>query len=253
MRATSSITSASRVTSSRRWWGTVASSPSAAGVTSKPSASRILPARSLGISAPSSRVMRALRRRMRAGPGPGPPTSIVPGSARAPHTSAISALATAWASRACSGCSCFSNRAEASLRSPSRVEVRWMLGPFQVAASISTLVVASETSERAPPITPAIEVGPSSSQITTTSPSSRRSSPSERGDRLALARRGAPAAARPLTCRQVEGVQRLAGQQHHVVGDVDHVGDGALAGGHQARLQPRRRGPDAHVLEARAR
>ena len=54
-----------------------------------------------------------------------------------------------------------------------------MLGPFQVAASISTLVVASETSERAPPITPAIEVGPSSSQITTTSPSSRRSSPSK--------------------------------------------------------------------------
>ena len=35
-----------------------------------------------------------------------------------------------------------------------------MLGPLQVATSLSTDVVASDTSERAPPITPAIEVGP---------------------------------------------------------------------------------------------
>ena len=48
---------------------------------------------------------------------------------------------------------------------------------------------------------------------------------------------------------EVERVQRLAGQQHHVVGDVDHVRDRALAGGHQPRLQPRRRGADLDVLE----
>jgi hypothetical protein len=44
-------------------------------------------------------------------------------------------------------------------------------------------------------------------------------------------------------------VHRLTGEQHHVVGDVDHVADRPLAGGHQARLEPGRRGPDLHVLE----
>ena len=33
-------------------------------------------------------------------------------------------------------------------------------------------------------------------------------------------------------------MQRLPRQQHHVVGDVDHIRDRALAGCHQARLQP---------------
>ena len=37
----------------------------------------------------------------------------------APHSSIISWVATAWASIACSGCSCFSKRPEASLRRPS--------------------------------------------------------------------------------------------------------------------------------------
>ena len=41
---------------------------------------------------------------------------------------------------------------------------------------------------------------------------------------------------------EVEGVQRLGGQQHHVVGDVDDVVDRPLAGGDQPRLQPERRG-----------
>ena len=95
------------------------------------------------------------------GAGPGPPTSIVPGSIRAPHSSIISRVAIACASIACSGCSRFSKRLEASLRRPSRSDVRWMLAPFQFAASISTRVVVPATSERAPPITPAIEVGPS--------------------------------------------------------------------------------------------
>ena len=48
---------------------------------------------------------------------------------------------------------------------------------------------------------------------------------------------------------EVERVQRLAGQQHHVVGDVDDVRDRALAGGHQPRLQPRGARPELHVLE----
>ena len=53
-----------------------------------------------------------------------------------------------------------------------------MFGPFQVAASISTRVVPAWTSERAPPITPAIDVGPSASSITTMSASSVRSTSS---------------------------------------------------------------------------
>ncbi len=48
---------------------------------------------------------------------------------------------------------------------------------------------------------------------------------------------------------EVEGVQRLPGEQHREVGDVDDVVDRALAGGGQARLQPRRRRADRDVLE----
>ena len=53
-----------------------------------------------------------------------------------------------------------------------------MFDPSQVAASSSTLRVPADTSEREPPISPAIEVGPSASSITTTSSSSVRVCPS---------------------------------------------------------------------------
>ena len=53
-----------------------------------------------------------------------------------------------------------------------------MLGPSQVATSSSTRVVSGATSERAPPISPAIDVGPSASSITTISESSSRVWPS---------------------------------------------------------------------------
>ncbi len=177
-RATSSIRSTSRRTSSRRWDGTVTSNPSPAAATANPSAVRISALRSRGIGAPSSPVTRSSRRRSVAGAGPGPPTSIVPGTIRAPQRSTMSRVATTCASSACSGARPFSKRAEASLRRPSAHEVRWMFGPFQLATSISTRVVPSPTSERAPPITPAIEVGPSASSITSISPSRRRRCPS---------------------------------------------------------------------------
>ena len=90
----------------------------------------------------------------------------------------MSCVETACAHIACSGWICFSKRPEASLRSASFSDVRWMLGPIQVAASIRTRVVVSETSERWPPITPAIDVGPSASSITTISESSVRSTSS---------------------------------------------------------------------------
>ena len=127
-----------------------------------------------------------------------------------------------------------------------------MFGPFQVAASISTRVVVAATSERAPPITPAIDVGPSASAIRTTSGSSRRSTSSS----VVIVSPAAAAAHDEAPARdavEVERVQRLAGHEHHVVRDVDDVGDRPLAGGHQPRLQPRRRGPDRDVLEQRGR
>jgi hypothetical protein len=70
----------------------------------------------------------------------------------------------------------------------------------------------------------------------------------ERGDPLALARAAddEPPAGHAV---EVEGVQRLAGQEHRVVRDVDDVVDRALAGGHQPRLQPLRRRADRHALE----
>ncbi len=123
--------------------------------------------RARGTSVPSRLRSRASRRRIVGGVGPGPPMSTVPGSSVAPHSSTISWAARAWASIACSGAMPFSNRAEASLRSPRSSPVRWMFAPFQVAASISTRVVSADTSERAPPITPATDVGPSASSIST--------------------------------------------------------------------------------------
>ncbi len=133
------------------------------------------------MSAPSRPLTRASRRRI-VGCEPSQPegraTSSVPSRTVAPVSSTSSLVATACASNVPSGESPFSKRLEASERSASRVEVRWMLGPSQTADSSSTVVVPSWTSERAPPITPASEVGPSASQITTMSGSSLRVSPS---------------------------------------------------------------------------
>ena len=118
----------------------------------------------------------------------------MPGATRAPHSSIINVVARAWASIACSGCRPFSNRPLASLRSPSFREVRWMLAPFHVAASISTRVVVPDTSLRAPPITPAIEVGPSPSAINTMSGSAIRVWPSR------VSTGSFSAAARTISC-----------------------------------------------------
>ena len=53
-----------------------------------------------------------------------------------------------------------------------------MLGPFQVAPSIATLVVPSDTSLSAPPMMPPMPTGPRASQISTASSSKTRCSPS---------------------------------------------------------------------------
>ena len=102
-RATSSMRSASRVTSERRKAGTTTSRPSGASLGLNSRAVRISAQRSRGTSTPSRLVTRASRSTTVLSGGPSPPTSIVPGSMRAPQSSIISRVAIAWASIACSG------------------------------------------------------------------------------------------------------------------------------------------------------
>ena len=123
-----------------------------------------------------------------------------------------------------------------------------MLTPFQVAASSRTRVVDSETSDVWPPMIPAMPEGPLRSQTRTVSASKARSTPSSvvifspfrrsPDDQPAL---------RHLI--EVERVQRLRREQHHVVGDVDDVVDRPLARRGEPRLQPRRRGAKRHLGE----
>ena len=169
------------MTSLRRKPGTVTSSPSAASATPKPSAVSVCVWRARGMTRPSSDATLCSRRRIVAsghGSLPNGPASIVPPATVAPVSSIINLVATAWASIACSGARPFSKRPDASLRNPRMLDVRWMLGPIQEATSISTRVVSSPTSERAPPMTPAIDVGPSASSMTSISASSVRVWPS---------------------------------------------------------------------------
>ena len=76
-----------------------------------------------------------------------------------------------------------------------------MFGPTQVAASISTRVVPSETSEIWPPITPPMPDGPSASQTTAMLESSVRSTSSSVVIR-------SPSAARRTTIRPPRTLSR---------------------------------------------
>ena len=50
-----------------------------------------------------------------------------------------------------------------------------------------------------------------------------------------------------LELAQVEGMERLASEVHHIVGDVDHVVDGSGAGGNHAAREPLGAGANLHV------
>ncbi len=123
---------------------------------------------------------------------------------------------------------------------PVCISVRRMLGPLKVAASSTRSVVCSSTSASTLPNTPAMTRGRSTSAMTSISPSSVRSTPS----RVTIF---SPSAARrtislsPRILAGVEGVQRLAPAEHHVVGHVDDVVDGPHAGVRETRLEPGRR------------
>ena len=127
-----------------------------------------------------------------------------------------------------------------------------MLVPFQLATSSRTRVVASETSETWPPMIPAIPEGPLLSQTRTVSASKPRSTPS----RVVIV--SPSAAVRTVSAAagdavEVEGVQRLRGEQHHVVGDVDDVVDRPLPGGASAAPAARAaRGRSSTSVKTRA-
>ena len=140
----------------------------------------------------------------------------------------MSRVATICASIACSGDRPFSKRADASLRSPSLFDVAWMLGPCQLADSMSTRVVSgcdlrahaahdAGDRRRAVGVGDQAVVGVQDAGLAV-----------ERHDLLAVARAAhdEPAAGDAVG---VEGVQRLAEQEHRVVRDVDDVVDRALA------------------------
>ena len=109
-----------------------------------------------------------------------------------------------------------------------------------VAPSRRISVVAVPTSVVAPPMTPASEMTPESSAMTTSS-----------GSRCARRRRASSASPRlRATDHQVAGhlgrierVQRLAEFEHHVVGDVDGRRDRAYTGEQQSTLHPPRASP----------
>ena len=114
------------------------------------------------------------------------------------------------------------------------------------ADSISTAVVAAETSVPAPPITPPMATASRASAMTHI-PGSRRVGLVVDGlDGLAVAGL-ADDDLRPAETRIIEGVQRLAAFHEHVVGNVHHVVDGRDADGRQPVDEPRAGFPSPSV------
>ena len=102
----------------------------------------------------------------------------MPGTSVAPHSSTMSCDASASARGERCGSSPFSHRDEPSVRRPSRIDDACVVGPSKFAHSISTVVVASDTSLHSAPINPATADGFSASAMTSVSVSSTRSCPS---------------------------------------------------------------------------
>ena len=205
---------------------------------------------SRGTAVPSSRS--TLRRRAggsSAAAGPRPPTSIVPSTSRAPVSSSISLRRDDLAVHRLLG-------REALLEAPGglgaqrelrrrALEVRAVpVGRLHQHAGGRLAHLGALAAHQAGDRRRAVLVGDqqarSASSVRSTSSSVVILSPG------AGAAHGEPAAGDEV---EVERVQRLAREQHRVVGDVDDVVDRALAGGAQAGLQPRRRRADRHVLE----
>ena len=98
----------------------------------------------------------------------------------------------------------------------------------------------------APPMMPASACARSRSAITSISGVSVRFCPSSVVS-VSPGPRRADAQCRAGQRRQVEGMQRMAQLEQHVVGDVDDVADRADACGREPLGQPGGRGPDGHI------
>ncbi len=173
-RATSSTRSISRVTSRARHVGTVTSkSPP----TSNPSPVRIARCSSSGTSSPIRRLARLGRRETTCRSGSPSLTSTEPVSS-APVKSTIMRLASTAAGSAAYGSTPFSHLFEPSVRSASRSDVFSTPIGSKFAASSSTSLVSSETSDSRPPMIAASATGRSPSVISRSLGRSVRSAPS---------------------------------------------------------------------------
>ena len=173
-RATSSTRSTSRVTSRARHVGTVTCRSSA---TSKPKPVRIPRCSSSGTSRPIRRLARSGRNATTGRSGRPAWTSTEPVSS-APVRSTSSLLASTAAGSAACGSTPFSHLFEPSVRSASRSEVLSTPIGSKFAASSSTSVVSSATSDSRPPMIAASATAFSPSVISRSRGRSRRSMPS---------------------------------------------------------------------------
>ena len=226
MRPTSSIRSISRVRSAPRSNGTVTVSgprSAPADLAAQPRQDRLrllrrhLDAehpRHAGVAHRAPGGARAAGRGRRACPGPCARRRAPP-EAGSRRPSPAAAARAGGPSRSASSTRC-AGRAAARCRGS--------LGPSKVAASSSTVVVASPTSANSAPKMPATTAGRSASQMASIDESRTRSWPSRVTIRSpSPARRAIDAPAGEAV--EVEGVQRLPGEQHRVVGDVHDVRD----------------------------
>ena len=221
LRATSSTTSTSRVTSRARQVGVITSTP----LCSKPSRSSQSICSAGGVAMPISSSARSGRKWMTGHSGRRSCTSVCP-TQRAPAVSTSSWVASLAAGSARYGSTPFSQRFEPSVRRRRRSEVRKMVVGSKLAASSSTSVVDSPISVSSPPMIPASATERSASAIIRSVGSSLRSTPS----RVRIVSPGTGAADDDLPALQggqVEGVQRVAEREHDVVGHVHDVGDRA--------------------------
>jgi hypothetical protein len=176
-RPTSSIRSASRVTSTRKL-GTVALQPSGVRSMVKPSLPNVRSTTSSGTRSPSSRSSRLRSRRTCRSSTLRGHTSEIPPTRRPAPISFSRWRARIRAHGGAAMSAPRSKRAEASVFRPSRrLAVRTMEGRNQ-ALSSATVVVVAVTSDVAPPITPAMATGRSRSAITRVVSSSVRFCPS---------------------------------------------------------------------------
>ena len=143
-----------------------------------------------------------------------------------------------------------SKRDEASVLRPRRLLVRRTDAGLKYALSNATVLVAADTSEDAPPITPATAWARVASAMTSMSGSSVRLAAVERRDRLAGAR-ATDADLAPGQPGEIKGVHRLAELDEHVVRDVHDRADRANADRKQPRREPRGGGADRHVRHRR--